>query len=387
MSVQSNPLSNTIHIDVLPIWAPPSQNRTADRCGIENRGAEATCNSSINPVQPADYLCFFENAYDAALITDLQGAYVNANRRVTELLGYDRQALQQVNFWQLISGADAGLMETVRNSLASERFLRITAWCIRQDGSSFPAEIAVNQFSSGKSAFLCFFIRDETLRAQAETQLRTIQNAVKNASAGIGVAGLDGTIRYANGALAALFGEANPKNLKGITLDALLGNGKLVQTLVAAVKEGRSALVEFALPRADGATRWIQISAAPNLDPEDALIGMVLSLVDISDRRRAEQAERVVERDRVMMESLGAVCHHLGQPATVLLSTLELVSRLKESDEETRKELLQMSLDAAENLRQTMMELNEIRHYNVEAYPGPTAARAASIVALPTPAA
>jgi len=215
--------------------------------------------------------------------------------------------------------------------------------------------------------------------------LRTVQNAVKNASTGIGVAGLDGAIRYANAALAVLFGEHNPKNLKGQTLDTLLGNSKLVQDLVAAVREGQSALVEVSLPLANGATRWIQISAAPNLDTEDALIGMVLSLVDISDRRRAEQAERVVERDKVMMESLGAVCHHLGQPATVLLSTLEMIHRLKESDHESRTELLRMSLEAAEALRKTLFELNDLRHYNAEVYPGPTAEHAASIVAFPPP--
>lgn len=387
MNVQPNSLSKTIRIDVLPQWTSSAQNPEAAQRGIQTQNTNDIPNAAASSVRLEDYLRFFENAYDATLITDPHGAYVNANKRVTELLGYDQQTLQHINFWQLVSGADAGLMDTVRNSLASERFLRISAWCLRQDGSSFPAEIAVNQFISGESAFLCFFIRDETLRSQAETQLRTVQNAVKNASTGIGVAGLDGAIRYANTALAALFGEHNPKYLKGCTLDTLLGNSKLVQDLATAVKEGQSALVEVSLPLAGGATRWIQISAAPNLDTEDALIGMVLSLVDISDRRRAEQAERVVERDKVMMESLGAVCHHLGQPATVLLSTLEMINRLKDSDQESRTELLRMSLEAAESLRKTLFELNDLRHYNAEAYPGPTAEHAASIVAFPPPAA
>jgi PAS domain S-box-containing protein len=377
MNAQPQSLSKTIRIDVLPRLTNPAEQKTG-AVGLSLPAAHSAAAS----IRPEDYLRFFENAYDATLITDPQGAHVNANRRVTELLGYDRQTLQQVNFWQMVSGADAGLMDTVRNSLASERFLRISAWCLRQDGSSFPAEIAVNQFVSGKNAFLCFFIRDETLRTQAETQLRTVQNAVKNASTGIGVAGLDGTLRYANAALAALFGEDNPKNLKGRTLHELLGDASLVRDLVAAITEGESALVEVSLPLADGATRWIQISAAPNLDTEDALIGMVLSLVDISDRRRAEQAERVVERDKVMMESLGAVCHHLGQPATVLLSSLEMVNRLKDSEQDARTELLHMSLEAAESLRKTLQELNDLRHYNAESYPGPTANRAASIVAF-----
>ena len=379
MSTPQSSLSKTIRIDVLPRLTDPSE-REPGRVGLQLPSAQTAPLPS--PIRPEDFLRFFENAYDATLITDQQGAYISANRRVTELLGYDQQALQHVNFWQLVSGADAGLMDTVRHSLASERFLRISAWCVRQDGSNFPAEIAVNQFISGTSAFLCFFIRDETLRTQAEAQLRTVQNAVKNASAGIGVAGLNGTILYANTTMAALLDEDNAKLLKGQQLDTLLGNHKLVQDLVAAVKEGQSALVEFSRRLPDGTTRWVQIAAAPNLDAEEALIGMVLSMVDISDRRRAEQAERVVERDKVMMESLGAVCHHLGQPATVLLSTLEMLDRMKEADPKGRKELLKMSLEAAESLRKILLELNDLRHYTAEPYPGSTAERPSSIVAI-----
>ena len=374
-----NSLSKTIRIDVLPRMADEAEHKPG-RVSVRTPPTAVVLSSS--PIRAEDYLRFFENAYDATLITDPQGGYVQANRRVTELLGYDQPALQHMNFWQLVSGADASLMETVRQSLASERFLRISSWCLRQDGSSFPAEIAVNQFISGTNTFLCFCIRDETLRTQAEAQLRTVQNAVKNASAGIGVAGLTGAILYANTTMANLFGEENAKLIKGRQLDDLLGDSKLVKDLVAAVTEGQSALVEFSRPLSDGATRWIQIAAAPNIDAEDTLIGMVLSMVDISDRRRAEQAERVVERDKVMMESLGAVCHHLGQPATVLLSTLEMLNRMKDSDPEGRAELLQMGLEAAESLRKILLELNDLRHYNAEPYPGPTAENPSSILAI-----
>jgi PAS domain S-box-containing protein len=251
----------------------------------------------------------------------------------------------------LISGADATLVDTVSESLASERFLRISAWCFRKDGSPFPASIAVNHFVSEKRRFFCFFIRDETLRTEAENQLRTIQNAVHNAGTGIAVAGLDRKILYSNPAFATLCGVASPADLADRTLENLFGDADLCTSMMETVQNGLSAMVEIPLHLPDGQLRWVQISTAPNFDSENALIGMVLSLVDIGDRRRAEQAERVVERDRVMMESLGAVCHHLGQPATVLLSSLEMISRMKEPDPAVTNELLQMSLEAAGIIR------------------------------------
>jgi len=301
---------------------------------------------------------------------------------MSEMLGYDISSLQKINFWQLVAGAGAELMDTVRASLASERFLRISAWCRRQDGSSFPAEIAVNQFFSGANAFFCFFIRDETLRMQEEDQLRTVQNAVNHARTGIGVIGLDGCILYANAALATLLDEANPLTLKGRPLDTLLGNRRLAEDLMTAMQAGQNALVDFAFDRQDGTTRWIQIVESPNLDSEDVLIGMVLSLVDISDRRRSEQAELVVERDKVMMESIGAVCHHLGQPIAVLFLSIEMMSRMKNADPTLSKELIRTCLEAAESLRLTLLELNDLRHYISEPYPGPSKDRPASIVSI-----
>ena len=52
--------------------------------------------------------------------------------------------------------------------------------------------------------------------------------------------------------------------------------------------------------------------------------------------RRLAIAEMQVERSKVVMESLAGFCHALGQPATVLLSSIELL-RMPETDEETRK--------------------------------------------------
>ena len=43
--------------------------------------------------------------------------------------------------------------------------------------------------------------------------------------------------------------------------------------------------------------------------------------------RRQREELAAAERQRVMIESLGAACHHLGQPATVLRAYLELIRR------------------------------------------------------------
>jgi len=77
---------------------------------------------------------------------------------------------------------------------------------------------------------------------------------------------------------------------------------------------------------------------------------------------------RQTERQRVMLESVGAACHHLGQPATVLLTSLSLMQKRRDIGEDRFIDLLHTSLEAAESLGETLHELNAIREYRTVPY-------------------
>ena len=83
--------------------------------------------------------------------------------------------------------------------------------------------------------------------------------------------------------------------------------------------------------------------------------------------RRLAIAEMQVERSKVVMESLAGFCHALGQPATVLLSSIELL-RMPETDEETRKAVLDMCYDAVIEIRSLLAQMKKKREYVAEAY-------------------
>ena len=83
--------------------------------------------------------------------------------------------------------------------------------------------------------------------------------------------------------------------------------------------------------------------------------------------RRLAIAEMQVERSKVVMESLAGFCHALGQPATVLLSSIELLRR-PETDEETRRAVLDMCYDAVIEIRSLLAKMKKRREYVAEAY-------------------
>ena len=72
------------------------------------------------------------------------------------------------------------------------------------------------------------------------------------------------------------------------------------------------------------------------------------------------------ERQRVMFESIGAACHHLGQPATVLSAYLQLM-QLQEKDPELL-EMVNSSLESVRAITDVLDRLRNVNAYRTEPY-------------------
>jgi hypothetical protein len=114
----------------------------------------------------------------------------------------------------------------------------------------------------------------------------------------------------------------------------------------------------------------VAISAVCNRNSDGEIVGVVFSLADISDRKSAEVAAREIEKHRVMLESLGAACHHLGQPATVLLANLGIIQKKLNSGEDIVPKLVDSSIDAVKTLGKILRKLNAVNEYKTTHYLG-----------------
>jgi hypothetical protein len=97
--------------------------------------------------------------------------------------------------------------------------------------------------------------------------------------------------------------------------------------------------------------------------------------------RRLAIAEMQVERSKVVMESLAGFCHALGQPATVLLSSIELL-KMDGVDEETKKQVIDMCHEAVLEIKSLLAEMKTQREYVAEAYLAGKA-EAGNMISLP----
>ena len=83
--------------------------------------------------------------------------------------------------------------------------------------------------------------------------------------------------------------------------------------------------------------------------------------------KRLALAEVQVERSKVVMESLAGFCHALGQPAQVILSSIELL-KMQETDASLRDQVLDMCYEAAVEIRSLLAQMKEKREYVAESY-------------------
>ena len=85
-------------------------------------------------------------------------------------------------------------------------------------------------------------------------------------------------------------------------------------------------------------------------------------------RTIARQQEELLqaERQRVIVESLGAACHHLGQPATVITTYLELMRR-NESDP-GKQAMIANCFEAAQSMAVILDRLRQVSEYRTEPY-------------------
>lgn len=81
-----------------------------------------------------------------------------------------------------------------------------------------------------------------------------------------------------------------------------------------------------------------------------------------------KQSDEIVaaERQRVMLESLGAACHHIGQPATIIMLYL---SRLREENPtEFENQNLAQCLSAVQDIGEILKKLKKVSEYRTVPY-------------------
>ena len=238
---------------------------------------------------------------------DSKGKFSFVNRSGLKALGYAPQDLvAAINSLDVVIPEDRERFARSMSSVAAGKNLQGTELTMqRKDGTRFPvlmycSPVTQREMVVGARAVAV----DITDLRRVQERLWIKDSAIACSINAIVMADLVGKVTYVNPAFLDLWHHTSPKEVLSASLDELWAEEGKHQDMVTALQERGWWLGEAVARRRDGSSFCAQISATMVTDKTGKPICMMCSILDVTERKRAEEARRTSEeRFQAVFES------------------------------------------------------------------------------------
>jgi PAS domain S-box-containing protein len=354
-----NVSSKTMRIDVDPTIISNLVDTSRANSDTKKRISDNSLENSSKP----DYDSLLKAIYDAVLVTDYQtGRIQEFNERALDFLQYDKSEISDKIVLEIIAGASDDLLENIKDNLDSEKYTLIECFCVRKDLSTFPAEIAVNAISLQSDRFLCFFIRDVTIRKQMEKDLREerahMNHILGATKTNMNTLDSDYNLLMVDDVWQEIYGD--PQGRKCYEYFMNLDKPCEGCGVPEAIKTKEIIVTEEFLPKEN---RYVEVHTIPFQNEDDEWLVSEFN-IDITERKREEAENEKLQLQLIQaqkMESIGrlagGVAHDFNNMMCVILGYTELaLGKTKPSDPifENLKEVLKAAERSSDLTRQLL---------------------------------
>ncbi|MGJ4942986.1 sensor histidine kinase [Bradyrhizobium sp. HKCCYLS1011] len=244
----------------------------------------------------APYHVLVERMSDGALTLDGSGSIVYVNSRLCALTAQTTAELVGRNFASLFSGAVP--VQSADDS-ASE------AQLIRADGGPLPVSVWMRQMTMGGVVATLVTLTDLSIHRHAEevaSAERFARSILEQATDAIVVLALDGRITHASGVaeqlagaspVGQLFSDAFPLDAQSARHQGTLARFSR-ESLDRALATKPFHGVEVKLRKEGLSGRSFLLSAGPLVNDAKAIVGSIVTLIDITERKRAEEQQTML---------------------------------------------------------------------------------------------
>jgi len=246
-----------------------------------------------------------ENAGEAILVVQ-DGMIRFSNPKGAELSGYSIEELTYNPFVEFIYPDDSAMVadhylrRLEGDTLPQTYDCRVT----RKDGAIRRAELNTVLISwDNRPAVLCF-MSDITDRKKAEEELIIKDTALASSVNAVAMADMEGNLTYVNNAFLNWWGYKDKKQVLGKPSTGFWQVVDAAEEVQKAVQKEGGWTGELSAKRKDGTFFDVQLSSSLVKNKTGKLICMMASFVDITERKRTEEALRQSEENyRALFDS------------------------------------------------------------------------------------
>ena len=283
-----------------------------------------------DPAHPERMQWLFQHATDGVWIEGNDGRITFANRPLAAMLAAE---VDDLIGRQFVDFVDAAEREGVQQQLARDHGLaRIDdVRCWRKDGTDLWAIVSVVPLpgDGGARRGVLGVLIDVTERKRTEEGLLRLASIVESSNDAIVATTLDGIVLSWNPAARTMYGYTAAEAIgRSISIIVPRDRHRELMDILAAVRGGRGVShVEMIRRHKDGSTLNVSVSISPIEDRAGRVIGVSTIARDVTDRKRAETAEREAAALRAVATLTSVAAQDIQDPLMVVLGTLESMAR------------------------------------------------------------
>jgi PAS domain S-box-containing protein len=315
------------------------------------------------------YRTLVEQMQEATVTLDRDLVILYSNRQFAKIAGVAADSIAGSSFQRFLSPADLGIFKALVEAaeLCGHASGEFSVTEIR--GSRIPLGVSITLLEVAEMRTLCLVASD--LRAQRRNEAIVKEEQLSRLildQAGEAIVVIDplGTIVRASESARTLAGfPIISTHFDRAFTFAASGAALNAARIFATASKTRISGLEAALTRRDGKQYSILCSASPLWNGEDELLGCVITLTDITDRKRAEQtlarqAEELIRVNSDLRQFAHSASHDLREPLRQLAVFNELL-RQKYHDQlgPEAGALIQHSVEAAHRMEALLKGLLE----------------------------